>query len=338
MKRVTREDVALRAGVSGATVSYVLNDRKDVAIPQKTRDRVNAAALQLGYLRNRVAASLVQGRTRVIGVMTNNRSGSFYFTIVRGVETTCSQRDYRVMFFFNPDNLDNAKQVQPLLEYGIDGLIVVGFTSLSLIRHWLKAASRRHIPTVIVDRRLLMKRMDCVISDDFKGGLLATGHLLSLGHRRVAHFFGDMSMHTARERRAGYCAALRKAGVPLEKSMMAGGSWTLEAARASAEYLLNLSKPPTAIFAAADQLAAAVLQVAGERGLRVPADLAVVGYGDTETSRYMGITTVSQHALEMGNVAVERLLARMEHPLLKEKEILLPTSMVVRHSCGANIN
>jgi LacI family transcriptional regulator len=161
-------------------------------------------------------------------------------------------------------------------------------------------------------------------------------HLLSLGHRRIGHLSAGTRATSARERGAGYRAALAEAGIPVDEFLIAGDSFQPEEAAAAMAALLELREPPTAIFAANDLMAAAALEVATQRGLRVPDDVALVGYGDVLMARYLRLTTVHQPARKMGLRAAERLFARLEDPELPPEGIVLPTRLVVRATCGAS--
>lgn len=329
-------DVAELAGLSHMTVSNVLNrpDRQHLVAPQ-TAERVRTAAKKLGYQRNRVAASLARGKTQTLGVVIASLRGSFHATVLQGIEKKCAAHGYRVMLLFATDSEPGTTQVRKLLGDCVAGLIVVGDCALSDISHWSDAAARQHTPVVLVDMLLSDKRVDGVISDDRHGALAATEHLVSLGHRRIAHLAGNLSLPTNINRREGYRAALQKAGLVPEEIVTEDGRYGSGAFRQAVTKLLEPSTRPTAVLAASDFHAAVALQVALQHGLRVPGDLAVVGYGDTETGWAMDMTSVSQNAEQMGALSVERLFARLSNPSLVPEDLIVPTRLVVRRSCGA---
>jgi LacI family transcriptional regulator len=189
---------------------------------------------------------------------------------------------------------------------------------------------------VVIDDHSCAEEADCVVSDDLRGARLAVEHLLRLGHRRIAHLSAGEGMSSARDRRAGYLAALQEAGLPMEERLITGASYFMSSDELQAAILslLDLSDRPTALFAANDDMAAESIAVAQARGLRVPGDLSVVGYGNTEVGRYIGLTTVHQDPLDMGRLAARRLFARLEEPDLAVERIVLPVQMVLRDSCG----
>jgi LacI family transcriptional regulator len=336
--RPTCNDVARLAGVSNATVSNVLNRSGAVPVSLKTRDRVMKAAAELGYERNRVAASLALGKAQTIGVVIATIEGSFHATILQGIEKKCAALGYRVMLLFTNDLQSGTSHVNGLLGDCVTGLIVVGDFSVSEISNWCDTAAQQQTPVVLVDRPLLDKHVDCVSSDDRHGSLVATKYLVGLGHRRIAHLAGDLSQPAALNRCEGYRETLQKAGLIAEEIVTEDGSYRSEAFCRAVTKLLEPSVRPTAVFAATDFHASVVLQIALHRGLRVPGDLAVMGYGDTETSRAMSLTSVSQNAEQMGVIAVERLLTRLSTPSLPPDELIVTTRLVVRNSCGTSVD
>ncbi|MDD2710517.1 MAG: LacI family DNA-binding transcriptional regulator [Verrucomicrobiae bacterium] len=332
--RPTRNDVARLAGVSNATVSNVLNRSKAVPISSQTREKVLKAAQEIGYLRNRVAASLIQQKTHTIGVVISSIQGSFHSAVLEGIEKKMASHDYQVMLVFSDDESSFAQQTKVLLERCIDGLILTGNCASEYIRRWAEMALRERMPVALVDQRLADQSVDSVISDDCRGAMMATDHLLKLGHRRIGHVFGNLSVFTAQNRKRGYCDALRNAGIELDERLLVGGSWDIDKVYHEVERLIDSPLRPTAFFAANDRLAAAVLRAMMKRGLRVPGDIAVVGYGDTETSQDMALSTVSQDAEKMGWTVAERMQSRLLNPDLDVREILLPTQLVIRETCG----
>jgi DNA-binding LacI/PurR family transcriptional regulator len=337
-RKASGHDVARLAGVSRTTVSYVLNGR-DVGIPEETRARVQRAAEQLGYRPNGIARSLVSGRTQTIGVIVPVLNSAFSAEVVNGIQLVSGDphRDYRMLLAYSHNDPDEeVKQACLLLEHRVDGIIcVTGERSVAGTTRWLAEAAKEGAPCVVVDDRLGGWPVDRVVSDDFPGAKRAVEHLLGLGHRRIAHLCAGTRTSPARERLEGYRAALVEAGVGVDEALIAGDSFDPEEAAALTGRLLDLPEPPTALFVANDIMAAAVMAVIAERGVRVPEDLALVGFADVAPAAYMRLTTVRQSPRAMGKQAAERLYARIENPELPPEEIVLPTELVVRQSCGA---
>ncbi len=332
-------DVAKRAGVSQTTVSYVLNGRKDVVIPESTRKRIWQAAQELGYRPNSLARGLVRGKTQTIGVLMPRMDSSFHALILDGIQEVCTARDYRVLLADSRHNADlEAKQVEMLLEHRVDGIISIAVAG-EASGDWVRLLKREGVPLVIVDEHTFEGEADCVISDDVLGARLAVEHLIQLGHQRIVHLSAGTEMSAARDRRTGYLLALQAAGIEPREDWIRGGSFFMpvERIRQAVEELLDLPEPPTALFAANDDLAAEATHVARQRGIAIPAQLAVVGYGNTEVGRHLQLTTVHQDPRLMGQIAARRLLRRLQETDLPAKCIVLPTRLIVRESCGSSL-
>ncbi len=337
IRSVNSTDIARSVGLSRTTVSYVLNGRMDVAIPDATRAKVLAAASKLGYRPNGIARSLVRGKTCTVGVIVPALELSTTADTVDGIEAGCSKRSYRILLAYSHNDPDlEVQQQRLLLEHRVDGIIcVVGYRSLAGTGRWVPEAIKEHVPCVIVDSSVPGVQVDYVVGDDRSGAFTAVSHLLGLGHRRIAHLSAGVVGSPACERREGYRAAMRAAGVPIDESLIVGNTFEAQDAAAAMASLLDLPKPPTAVFAADDLMAAAAVEVIRQHGLRVPQDLAVVGFNDVTLARYLRLTTVRLSAQDRGHLAIERLFARMKNPRLPWEGITVPTQLVVRESCGA---
>mgnify|MGYP000406874709 CR=1 FL=1 len=330
-------DVARQAGVSQTTVSYVLSGRKDVVIPQSTRERIWQAARELGYRPNSLARGLVRGKTQTIGVLIPRMDSSFHALIMDGIQEVCTATDYRVLLADSRHSAElEIRQVEMLLEHRVDGIIsiaVAGAPSGS----WVRMLKREGVPLVIVDEHTFEGEADCVVSDDVTGAMIAVKHLLHLGHRRIVHLGAGADMSAARDRHVGYLLALQSAGIEPREEWVRGDSFFMPVERIHeiVRELLNLSEPPTALFAANDDLAAEAIHVAREHGISVPQQLAVVGYGNTEVGRHLRLTTVHQDPRQMGQIAARRLMHRLRDTDLPVECIRLPAQLVIRESCGS---
>jgi LacI family transcriptional regulator len=325
------------AGLSRTTVSYVLNGRHDVPIPERTRAKVLAVAEKLGYRPNGIARSLVQGKTSTIGAIVPALEVSSTGDTINGIEVESSRRGYRILLAYSHNDPDvEVQQARLLLEHRVDGIIcVVGYRSLAGTGRWVAEAIREQVACVIVDSSVPGVDVDYVTGDDRSGAFAATSHLIRLGHRRIAHLSGGGRGAPACERRDGYRAALRAASLTVDEQLIAGDSFEAGDAAAAMARLLDMPEPPTAVFAADDVMAAAAVEVIHKRGLRVPQDMAVVGFNDSVLAQYLHLTTVRLSGHDRGRLAIERLFARMRNPHLPREGIIVPTQLVVRESCGA---
>ncbi len=330
-------DVAKRAGVSQTTVSYVLSGRKDVVIPETTRERIWRAARELGYRPNSLARGLVKGKTQTIGVLMPRMDSSFHALIMDGIQEVCTTADYRVLLADSRHDAElEARQVEMLLEHRVDGIISIAVAGASS-GSWVRMLKREGVPLVIVDEHTFEGEADCVVSDDVTGARAAVEHLIRLGHQRIVHLSAGTDMSAARDRCAGYLAAMQEAGIQPREEWVKGDSFFMPVERIHeiVAELLDMPKAPTALFAANDDLAAEAIEVARLRGIAVPQQLAIVGYGNTEVGRHLRLTTVHQDPRRMGQEAARRLMQRLQNPGLPVECILLPTQLVIRESCGS---
>lgn len=335
--RPTIRDVAGHAGVSKTTVGYVLSERRDVAIPEATRARVFEAARELGYRRDTIARSFATGKSQNLGMVVsyqgyvNGYQDAFVSRILYGVQDLCSKNHYGLLLSAARDREDTTEeQVNSLLEQKVAGMLFVGQPHPMV----LAEARREGVACVVVDYRMDAHEVDCVATDDALGARLATEHLIRLGRTRIAHLTSGTLTSTARDRAQGYKEALASAGLTYDSDLVATGSFVPGEALAEASKLLTSPTPPDAIFADSDYLAIAVLQAASKLSLRVPVDIALVGYADLQVAEWLDLTTIRQSPESMGMRAAEQVLQRIMDSSVDTEEIVLPVELVVRGTCG----
>lgn len=340
-KRATARDVAEKAGVSLTTVSFVLNRRRNVSIPEATRQRVLQAARELGYRPNSLVRGLVRGRTQTVGVIVPRLDSSFHASIVHGIQEVLNERGYRILLADSEHRFaDEEHEVELLLQHRVDGLISVALPDdvpEETLLNWVGSLVADGIAMVVVDDHTAVHLVDCVTTDDALGAQTVVEHLLALGHQRIAHLSAGHAMSTSRSRREGYEHAMRAAGMSVDPCMIAGSSYFMPPhhVRSIFATLMQIDPPPTALFAANDDLAAECLAAAREAGIRVPDELSVAGFGDTAAGHYLDITTIHQDPVSMGRRAAARLLERLDNPDLEPSHIVLPVQLVVRGSTAA---
>lgn len=329
-KKPTIYDVAKRAGVSITTVSRILNAPDKVN--SETRQKVLTAIDALGFVPKAEARARAMQHTGRIGVISPFFTAPSFIQRLRGIAETLSPENYELVIYTvdSNDRLEGYLSSLPLTG-NLDGLIIlslpVGDTEVRrLIEHGL--------PTVLIEYP--HPKLNCVEIDDVKGGHMATTYLLKKGHRRIA-FLGDTdlpeySIHPVSLRLTGFRRALKEARIKLPETFVRLAPYSQEQTRKVAKELLNLPDPPTAIFAATDFQALGVLKAARQLHIKVPEQLAVIGFDDLDMAEYADLTTISQHLDESGRLAVEILLAQIESPSRPPRHVKLPLTLIERQT------
>ncbi len=319
------EDVARLAGVSRALVSLVIRDSPKVS--DRARRDVLAAAEQLGYRPNLLARNLASRRTMTIGVLLDDLHNPFFAEVADGILTAANDTDYRILFSTGRRRPPvEALAVEAFLELRVDGIILVGPRLTKAVIE----SSAAEVPLVTVGRTLRSKVADTVTTDDGVGAGLAVEHLVHLGHERIAHIDGGHGAGSA-PRRAGYRAAMRRHGLGRHIRIVGGDFTELSGAQAAAG-LVKSGQLPTAIFAANDISAIGALHRLGEQGLRVPQDISLVGYDNTDLAaiHHISLTTVDQPRAEIGRLAFETVLQRIGRSRTASVNLAVSPSLVVR--------
>jgi transcriptional regulator, LacI family len=327
----TIRDVANSAGVSTSTVSHVINRTRHVSA--ETRERVLNAIQALHYQPNRLARSLRNRQTTTFGVLLPNSANSFFAEVLLGIESACFDSGYSVILGNANDNAQREMfYLDVLLSKQVDGILLI---STGAYREALDALMRRDTPVVLVDRSPGTLEIDTVFTDNRGGGLMATDYLLRLGHRRIGCITGPSPLAPSAERLTGYRLALQAAGISVDEALIVPGEFQHEGGYQACQRLLALAEPPTAIFACNDMMAVGALCALHEAGLRVPEEVSVVGFDDIPLASYTvpRLTTVAQPAQEIGRVAVEKLIERLQNRDAPANHVRLPVHLVERDTC-----
>jgi LacI family transcriptional regulator len=334
---LTIEEIAALAQVSRSTVSRVLNDHPNVR--PMVRDRVLQVIRENNYAPRAAARSLASNRTHSIGVLfpvglTNLFHDPFFALLVQGIMEGANRRGYFVMLSMVAADKEQEFYTKILRSRPYDGLIM----PVHLIDDpVLPLLLKDHIPLVLCDRHPYLQHVSWVEIDNREGARQAVLHLLRLGHRRIATIAGPLELAAGLERRDGYKQALLENAVRIDPDLIVQGDFNQESGFTGAQTLLSLPKPPTAIFAANDNMANGALRAIRAAGLRVPQDIALVGFDDLPFARLTDVplTTVRQPVVEVGAAASEILIDQLEQQDFAPIHRRLPLDLIVRDSCGA---
>ena len=328
-KSPTIYDVARLSGVSITTISRVLNAPDKVN--SETRKRVMEAIDRLGFIPRAEARARALPNTGRIGVLTPFFTAPSFVQRFRGVASALSKANYELVIYpvDSMDHLQGYISSIPLMK-NIDGLIIM---SLSLGDQDAQRLSNNGMKTVLIEYS--HPQLNSIVFDDEHGGRLVAEHLINKGHKAIA-FLGDIeppekfAIHPVKSRLAGFTQVLHEAGLSLPKEYVRSSPYIQEETMHVAYELLGLSKPPTAIFVASDIQALSVMKVARQLNIKIPNDLAVIGFDDIDVAEIMDLTTVCQQLDESGRLAAEILLSRIgesNHPL---QHINLPLKLIER--------
>lgn len=329
---VTIKDVAKRAGVSTSTVSHVINKTRRVS--DALEQRVLAAMDELDYRPNILARSLRVRESRTIGVVVPDNSNPFFAEMARAIENRVFGDGYSV-FLCNSDGQEAKERayVNSLVLKRVDGVI---FITSGGTTEPLEELVRHDTPVVVVDREVPLSLADVVLLDNRTGGVLATRHLIELGHRLIACITGPSMLTPSADRVLGYRQAMEEAGLSVRAEWILPGDFRSASGQRAMARLLALPEPPTAVFACNDLMAIGAMRALRAAGIHIPADVSLVGFDDIPLASEVtpALTTVAQPIAEMGSIAVELLLSRINDKrdlTQTERRVLKPT-LVVRDS------
>ena len=324
----TIRDVAERAGVSSATVSHTINGTRHVE--KETRERVLEAISEIGYRPNYLARGLRNRRTGTIGLIIPDNTNPFFAEMARSIEDSGFARGYNVMLCNSDRNPQKeASYVEVLLAKQVDGLILASSNAKPELVHQIRNAA---VPAVLIPGELGDFEIDVLMTDDFAAGELAGDHLLALGHRKIAAISGPRTTSASAGRLAGFESVLAKAGTT--PVAIARGDFRAERGRDAMAELLDSGLEFTAVFAANDLTAIGALQTLRERRIAVPDELSLMGFDGMQLSDLVSprLTTIAHSLGVIGPQTIALLDERMAAPDAPARQVLLPSTLVVRES------
>jgi len=332
MSNVTMQDVARKAGVSAATVSRVLNGSDKVV--EKTRQRVLQACEELDYTLNPTAQKLRLGRTDSICVILPFLTLPSIVERLRGVQQALLESNYDLIpFSVGTPEMRDARLTSLSNKARTDGLLII---SLPINDEQAERLLHNQMPAVLIDSD--HADFNRVNVDDVKGGMIATRHLIELGHKKIAfissYLENPLQFSSTINRYHGYCQALQEVGIPVEPRYQREGEHGRREAEEMAVDLLQKPDPPTAIFASSDTKAVGVLDAARKLNLKVPDELSVIGYDNIRDAGYLHLTTIQQPLYKSGLIGAKKLLEIVDRSSGAPEEIILPVELVVRGTTG----
>jgi LacI family transcriptional regulator len=331
----TIRDVARLSGVSPMTVSRVINDSERVS--PETRRRVEQAISELGYVPSRLARGLSRQRTGTLAVIVPDVANPFFTAILRAAEEVARRADYHMILGDTRSDLNVERDViEELIAHRVEGIMIAPVSDRSATH--LRRLAEFGVPFVLIDRTVPGIDCDVVLGDSSGGARRLVEHLVGLGHRRIGFIVESGDVSTARDRRAGYEAALSGAGIALDPALVVSATADPNGGSAGMSRLLELDERPTAVFTVNNLAAVGAIEAVRAAGLEVPDDVALVCFDDIEyASRlYPFLTAMEQPAQTFGTLGAQLLLERIEGRGPERRHaVVLPGEFIIRKSCGA---
>ena len=334
---VTIYHVAKRAGVGIGTVSRAINNSGSIS--PKTKEKVLAVVKELEYRPHASARGLARRKTNTIGVIVPFFTGYFFVELLKGIQGEVSKHQYDLILY-SVDETNKREMIlrKVLQERKVDGVLLI---SLEMTTNEVWEFRRSRLPIVLVDS--YHPDLDSITVENRRGAYVATQHLIRLGHSRIGMIDGNLKSSPARVRLEGYKSALREYDIDFHEEYLVISDYVTgedgfnrEAGYQAMKQLLRLgSTRPTAVFVSSDIQALGAMKAIEEDGLRIPDDVAIVGFDDIELAHYVGLTTMRQPMFEMGKLAVDRLVECITDFVTNGYKKIFHTSLIVRDTCGA---
>ncbi len=333
-EKTTIHDIARKLNITASTVSRALNDNPRIS--EATKKLVQKTAEQLNYQPNHIAAALRNGRSNILGIIVPWADRSIFSSAIRGMEDIANTAGYNVMIcqtYEDPEK--EVATVEALLNARVDGIIVSHGKNTLNFNHFHKI-KEKGIPLILFDRSNDELEVSHVVVDDFLGAYKATEHLIQQGCKRIAHFTNTRKISIYKERLRGYREALEHNGLTYDESLVVESDLQLDDGRNSMLQLLKLPKRPDAVFSASAYGMLGALQVLKEKGLKVPEDIALIGFMNEPFTSYTepSLSTVDQHSMRMGNAAAQIFLDEISNKTKKfiPQKIVLKPELIIRQS------
>lgn len=337
MKKVTILDIAKELNITFSTVARALNDHP--AISKSTKEAVKKTAEKLGYRKNKIASSLRSGKSNIIGVLVPSLDVSFFSSVVHGIESVMNQHGYSILLYQSQESYKKEdKGIETLLNSRVDGII----TSVAINREdnsIFEEIISKNIPLTFFDRALEELNAPSVTIDDYKGGYMATEHLIQSGYKKIAHITETRNLSIFKERLKGYLDALKTYNIPVNEELILKGNLSLAFGKECVSELINRKIPFDAIFTLEDFTAMGVIQQLKERHIKIPEDVGVIGFANEAFGSLVSpsLSTIDQQTHLMGQETAHLFLSMLKEGSFYKtapKRIKLDPLLIVRESSG----
>lgn len=333
-KKTTIKDIANVLNISAAAVSKALHN--DPRISEKTKKAVRQVAENLNYQPNHLASALRSGKSKLVGVIVPKTNSNFFSSAIHNIEEVLDEEGYNIIITQSNESFKKeCKNIDTLLYLQVDG-IIVSMANETVDLEYLEKVKAAGIPLITFDRGENDLNVDYIGIDDYNSSHLIVNHLVEQGCKRIAHIGGFKRTRIYNNRIRGYVDALKKHNLPLDEELLTETNLTIEDGREQMIQLLELKNRPDAVYAAGDFAALGALQVLNEQNIKIPDEIALVGFGDEPFTAMVTptITSVNQHAYKIGRIAAETFLNYSKKSNIKQSlnKIILGAELVIRDS------
>tara|TARA_R110002051_G_scaffold263759_2_gene323602 strand:+ start:23150 stop:24166 length:1017 start_codon:yes stop_codon:yes gene_type:complete len=333
-KRTTLKDIAKELSISTAAVSKALND--DSRISTKTKKAVKKVAKELNYQPNHLASALRKGKSNLVGVIVPRTNSNFFSSVLENMEEVLNKAGYNIIITQSNESFEKeCKNIDALLYTQVDG-IIASMANETVDLSYFEKIKSYGIPLILFDRGENDLNVDYVGINDYDSSHMIIEHLIAQGCKRIAHIGGYRRTRIFNNRIRGYIDAIKKYNLPHDDELVIESSLTLEDGRRQMEKLLALKNRPDAVYIASDYAALGALQVLKERGIQVPEQIKLVGFGNEPFTSLVTppITSINQHSDKIGKLAAETFLGYVEKDVVKQSlnKIILDAELIVRDS------
>jgi len=331
-RHISLKDIAQKIGVSISTVSRALNNHPDIS-PEVTQ-KIKALAAEMNYTPNPLAMGLLKQATRMIGVIVPDLVTHFYSSIISGIEQVAEEKGYYILIASSNETLQKEiKAVENFLKIRVEGLIVCLSQETKTFEHFDRLINN-NIPLVFFDRVCRTDEVSSVVVDNVDAAKKITRHFYKNGFRHIAYITGPDHLYISQERTQGYLSGLKSCGQEFKPELLEKCNMSAKEAMKATGRLLGLPQPPDAIFGINDTVAFAAMKEIKRRGLRIPEDIALVGFTDEFHSTVVdpALTSITHPTFEIGQEAAKLFFGSIENPDFKPEQKILSTKLVIRKS------